>query len=77
MYHLPSVTCAARVLLDNTSFLLYHDVGANTLAAGQSIRMDTPDGIAASASTTPCKKLKAANPRNRQTHNAINSKTPP
>jgi hypothetical protein len=39
--------------------------------------MDTPDGIAASASTTPSKKLKAANSRNRQTPDAINSETPP
>jgi hypothetical protein len=39
--------------------------------------MDTPDGIAASASTTPSKKLKTANPRNQQTHDAINSETPP
>jgi hypothetical protein len=35
--------------------------------------MDTPDGIAASASMTPSKKLKAANPR----INAINSETLP
>jgi hypothetical protein len=39
--------------------------------------MDTPDGIAASGSTTPTKKLKAANPMNRQTHDAINSEMPP
>jgi hypothetical protein len=39
--------------------------------------MDTPDGIAASNSMTPSKKLKAANPRNWQTHDAINSETPP
>jgi hypothetical protein len=38
--------------------------------------MDTPDGITASASTTPSKKLKATNPRNRQTHDAINTETP-
>jgi hypothetical protein len=39
--------------------------------------MNTPDGITASASTTPSKKLKAADLRNRQTHDAINSETPP
>jgi hypothetical protein len=39
--------------------------------------MNTPDGIIAAASTTPSKKLKAADPRNRQTHDAINSETPP
>jgi hypothetical protein len=38
--------------------------------------MDTPDGIAASASTTPFKKLKAANQRNQQTHDTINSEMP-
>jgi hypothetical protein len=39
--------------------------------------MNTPDGITASASMTPSKKLKAADPRNRQTHDAINFETPP
>jgi hypothetical protein len=36
--------------------------------------MNTPDGIATSASTTPFKKLKDDNPRNQQTHDAIDSK---
>jgi hypothetical protein len=39
--------------------------------------MDTPDEIAVSASMTPSKKLKAANPRNRRTHDAINFETLP
>jgi hypothetical protein len=39
--------------------------------------MDTPDEIVASTSMTPSKKLKAANLRNWQTHDAINSETPP
>jgi hypothetical protein len=39
--------------------------------------MNTPDGIIASASTTPSKKLKAADPRNWQTHDAFKSETPP
>jgi hypothetical protein len=78
--HLPSVTYAnkcLRVLLDNTSSLLHHDIGANVVVTEQSRRMDTPDEIVASASTTPSKKLKAANPRNRQTHDDINSETSP
>jgi hypothetical protein len=79
-HHLPSVTYSDNrlsVLLDNTSSLFHHDIGANAVVTGQSRRMDTPDWITASASTTPSKKLKVANPRNRQTHDAINSETPP
>jgi hypothetical protein len=63
--------------MDNTFSLLHHDIGANVIAVGTEQRMDTPDGIVASALTTPSKKLKAVNPRNRQTHGAINSDMPP
>jgi len=44
---------------------------------GQSRRRDTPDGVAAAASSTPSMNPNAVDLRDRQRHDAINSETPP